>query len=92
MSVQARFCPCFTALLFLSLETVLNFDSEPIVLFHNLGTPKVSLKNLFSSLRLYIKNARECLTMISNMRRHMKLFIALECFDIMVKHERKFLI
>ena len=79
MSVQARFCPCFTALLFLSLETVLNFDSEPIVLFHNLGTPKVSLKNLFSSLRLYIKNARECLTMIS---KHEKAYEAFHSFGM----------
>ena len=49
---------------------------------------------------LYIKNARECLAMISKHEKAYEargakpgeLFIAFECFDIMVKHERKFLI
>ena len=51
-------------------------------------------------LRLYIKNARECLTMISKHEKAYEargakpreLYIAFECFDIMGKHERKFLI
>ena len=49
---------------------------------------------------LYIKNARECLTMISKHEKAYEargakpreLYIAFECFDIMGKHERKFLI
>ena len=49
---------------------------------------------------LYIKNARECLAMISKHEKAYEarrakpreLFIAFECFDIMVKHERDFLI
>ena len=60
-------------------------------------------QNRFSEyieLMLYIKNARECLTMISKHEKAYEargvkpreLFIAFECFDIMVKHERKFLI
>ena len=48
--------------------------------------------------KLYIKNARECLTMISKHEkayeargaRPRELFITFECFDIMVKHERRF--
>ena len=49
---------------------------------------------------LYIKNVRECLTMISKHEKAYEaqaakpreLSIAFECFDIMVKHERKFFI
>ena len=48
---------------------------------------------------LYIKNARECLTMISKHERAYEargakpreLCIVFECFDIMVQHESKFL-
>ena len=64
------------------------------------------LSNLRSSTlcdELYIKNARECLTMISKHEkayeeargakpRELYNYIAFECFDITGKHERKFLI
>ena len=51
-------------------------------------------------LKLYIKNARECSTMISKHEKAYEalgakpreLFIALSCFDIMVKHSRACLI
>ena len=48
---------------------------------------------------LYIKNARGCLTMISKHERAYEareakpreLYMTFKCFDIMGKHERKFL-
>ena len=50
--------------------------------------------------KLYIKNERQCLTMVSKHEKAYEargakpreLYIAFECFDIICKHERKFLI
>ena len=50
--------------------------------------------------KFFMKNARECLTMISKHEKEyeargakaLELYIAFECFEIMDKHERKLLI
>ena len=65
------------------------------------STVKVmGLPLLKDCLKLYIKSAWECLTVISKHEsayeargaKARELYIAFECFDIMGKHERKFLI